>query len=299
MWSHWRNGFEAYLRLEQAYQSATVEAYLRDFGQLTRFLGKHYPELRPATVAYQPHLTDYLAALHALGIGARSQARMVSGLRAFFQYVVEEGERKDNPAAELALPKLGRKLPEVLSVEEVEAMLEAIDRSTDLGERNYTMLELLYGCGLRVSELLALGDSQLAPQEAMLRIRGKGEKERLVPVGEIAWEQLQRYRRHVRPRLAEHKAGRGLWFVNRRGRPLTRVMVFTIVRQLATAAGIGRAVSPHTFRHAFATHLVEGGADLRVVQELLGHASILTTEIYTHLDTSYLRSVVQECHPWA
>ena len=298
-WISLERGFRQYLILERSLLPASVEAYGRDIAQWFRFLEAQAPKARIDTLTRHEHLLPFVYALAETGISARTQARMISSLRAFFDYLREERLIGHNPAEDLEAPRLSRKLPTVLSVEEVERMLVAVDRSTREGERNYTMLELLYGSGLRVSELLGLGDRHLLPDLRMLRIIGKGQKERWVPVGEHAWEQLERYRKGVLPHFPDTKEGRGYWFLNRRGRPLTRVMVFTIVKQLAMAASIPARVSPHTFRHSFATHLIEGGADLRVVQELLGHSSIITTEIYTHLDTSYLQSVVKEYHPWS
>lgn len=298
-WTFLLRGFEKHLRLDRDFLPASIEAYSRDVRQWSQYLQATAPDARPASSEMDRLLHGFIREINDTGISARTQARMISSLRAFFDYLVEERVLEHNPARSLTMPRLPERMPAVLHVDDITRMLGAIDRSTREGERNYTMIELLYSSGLRVSELLSLGDAHLVADERMLRIVGKGDKERWTPVGAYAWEQLHRYRQWVRPQFPDHPEGQGYWFVNRRGRVLSRVMVFQIVKKVATEAGMAARISPHTFRHSFATHLVEGGADLRVVQELLGHASILTTEMYTHLDSSYLRSVVQTYHPWS
>jgi integrase/recombinase XerD len=234
-----------------------------------------------------------------LGLQARSQARLISGLRAFFKYLLLENVIQDDPAEGLDAPRLGRKLPVTLDVEEIDRMIAAIDLSKPEGERNKVILETLFSCGLRVSELISLKISDLHPQAGILKVTGKGNKERLVPFPASLSRMLENYMLHVRSKVPVKHGEEDIVFLNRNGKRLTRVMVFIVVRDLAAKAGIRKTISPHTFRHSFATSLVEGGADLRAVQEMLGHESITTTEIYTHLDRDYLRQVIQDFHPRA
>ena len=233
------------------------------------------------------------------GISAKSQARLVSSVRAFYKYLVVEDELKSNPAELLESPKTGRKLPDFLSSKEVEKLIDAIDLSADEGHRNRAILETLYGCGLRVSELTDLRLSDLFFKEGIIRVMGKGSKERLVPINDMAMKYIEIYKNEVRPHTSPQKGHEDVVFLNRRGRKLTRAMIFHIVRSLTAAAGIRKKVSPHTLRHSFATELVKAGADLRAVQQMLGHESITTTEIYTHLDQSYLKEVMEQFHPRA
>ncbi len=296
MWTAYLNGFKAYLQLERALSDATVEAYLRDTTMLRQFLEEQHPEL-PVTGIRLPELQEFSKLIYDLGLAPTSQARIISGVRAFFRFLLLEGELQEDPSELLAVPGTHRKLPEVLSVEQVEAMMAAIDHSTPEGQRNRAMLETLYSCGLRVSELTSLRISNLYLEAGFLRVIGKGNKERLVPLGKIAAKQIELYRTHVRPSIPEKEASRDVLFLSKRGTALSRMMVFKIVRDTAVKAGIEISVYPHIFRHSFATHLVERGADLRAVQEMLGHASITTTEIYTHLDQGFLRSTLESFHP--
>lgn len=289
------SGFRAYLQLERSLSPHTREAYLRDVHKLRAFA--QLRNLNPGTVPLA-ELELLLRQLYELGLGARSQARLISALRSFFHFLMLEDVVAENPAELLEAPRLSRNIPEVLSYAEIQAMLEAIDLSHPQGTRNRAMLEVLYACGLRVSELTALRLADLYLDIGFVKVRGKGEKERIVPIGEEAVHQVSLYlqtdRRRMRNIKPEHEH---ILFLNRRGRRLSRVMVFHIVRDLARAAGISKTVSPHTFRHSFATHLLEGGADLKAVQDMLGHESILTTEIYTHLDKAYLKETIQSYHP--
>lgn len=289
-------GYTAYLKLEKSLSINSIEAYTDDVQKLFQFLGEHYPNLPLADVQYS-HLQEFLSWIYKTGIGSRSQARIVSGIRAFYKYLLLEDFIKKNPAEMLEAPKTRRKLPDVLSLEEIDSLLDCIDMSTPEGTRNKAMLETMYGCGLRVSELCSLKISELLFNEGFIRVIGKGDKQRLVPIGSVARKNIEQYLQHIRLHVAPKKGHEDIVFLNRRGAALSRVMVFTILKQLAEKAGIKKNISPHTFRHSFATHLINGGADLRAVQEMLGHASITTTEIYTHLDTDYLREAIISFHP--
>ena len=295
---HWEpllKAYEGFLKLEKGLSSNSIEAYLRDIHKLKQFLELKQINAEPRDLQYQ-HLYDFLVWINELGLSARSQARTLSGLKAFYHYLLVEDLVAKDPTALLEGPKLGRKLPEVLSVQEIDQLLARIDLSKPEGSRNKAMLETLYSCGLRVSELLELKISNIYRAEGFMRIIGKGDKERLVPVSPRALKEIDLYMPD-RNNLQIQPGSENVLFLNRRGRMLTRVMVFTIIKDLAKAAGIQKSVSPHTFRHSFATHLVEGGADLRAVQEMLGHESITTTEIYTHLDRDYLREAIISHHP--
>ncbi|NJB86002.1 integrase/recombinase XerD [Lewinella marina] len=287
--------FEAYLKLTRGYSEHTLKAYRSDLEKLPAYL-----DLRgwsPGVGEIEClHLDGFLQHLAELGLAPRSQARLVSALKTFFAFLLDERVIDRDPTELLRAPKLGRKIPEVLSYEEIRALLAAIDLSTDHGLRDRALLETLYACGLRVSEATGLRLSDLYLDQEFLRVTGKGNKERLVPIGPAAVKHLEIYMRHVRDQLPEIKDENTV-FLNRRGGALSRVSVFTAVKKYAAEAGIDKRVSPHTFRHSFATHLIEGGADLRAVQELLGHESILTTEIYTHLDTDFLRETILSFHP--
>ena len=289
-------GFRQYLQLEKGFSNASWEAYFRDAGHFMRFLKENNLPSKPEQWTEKEGFAwlDWLA---ESGVGERSRARMLSSLKKFGNYLKAEKIVDHNPFDEMKPPSFKQKLPDVLSVDEIEALLAQIDRSTAEGERNYCILELLYGCGLRVTELVQLKMNAIKWQEEFLFIEGKGGRQRLVPLGSHARKALSNYLDKVRAIFPEKKEGEGVVFLNRRGKPLTRVMIFTILKNLARDAGIKKNVSPHTLRHSFATHMVEGGADLRAVQEMLGHANIVTTEIYTHLDTSYLRDVITEHHP--
>lgn len=288
--------FETHLRLERSLSPNSVVAYLGDVKKLWQFLVLRQPGLSP--LAVEPgHLQGFLAYLHSLGIGATSQARILSAIKSFYQWLLLEEYLTQVPTKLLGRPTIGRKLPQTLAVHEIEALLCAIDHTTPLGMRNRAILEVLYSTGLRVSELVTLKLSNLYFDEGFLRVLGKGDKERLVPIGRVALKYLRIYIEEVRSYGNIQRGFANYVFLNRRGTKLTRVMVFLIIKELAQKVGLGKKISPHTFRHSFATHLVEGGADLRAVQAMLGHESITTTEIYMHLDRSYLKQVIQDFHP--
>lgn len=296
MWQPYKKGFKAYLQLERSLSENSVDAYLHDVELLTQWMLLQGLHKNPAAVM-QEDLQQFLKAIAEMGMGANSQARIISGLRAFFKYAMLEQIVQQNPTELLEAPKLKRALPEVLSFGEIEAIIGAIDQSTPEGVRNKAMLETLYSCGLRVSELVNLQLSQLYMDVGFVRVFGKGSKERLVPIGRDAIKYIQLYRDNVRVHVPVQKGEEDMVFLNNRGRRLSRVMVFLIIKAMAAKAGVTKNISPHTFRHSFATHLVEGGADLRAVQEMLGHESITTTEIYTHLNREYLRETLHRFHP--
>lgn len=297
-WSPYIKGFNAFLKLEKSLAQNSIEAYGRDVVKLVQYLEVNQLDLQPGDIKLA-HLQDFLKWINQLGMSARSQGRIISGLKTFFKYLLLENVIRDNPAELLESPRTGRALPDTLNVGEINRLFEAIDRSTPEGERNKTILEFLYGCGLRVSELTNLKISDIRFNDGFLSVIGKGNKQRLVPVGDTAFKQLDIYLHQIRSHIQVQKGQEDYIFLNQRGKKLTRVMVFYIVKNLAEKAGIRKTISPHTFRHSFATHLIEGGADLRAVQEMLGHASITTTEIYTHLDRDYLRSNILQFHPRA
>ena len=274
----------------------SVEAYLSDVQKLADYLLDSYPEVLPNQVELS-HLEHFLGFLHDLGLGARTQARILSGLRSFFRYLILEDSIQIDPTDLIEGPKIGRKMPEVLAYEEIEQVLSRIDLSHPQGTRNRAMLDTLYACGLRVSELVNLQVSNLFLDVGFVKVIGKNNKERIVPIGDSAIKYIRQYLDHDRKKLPVEPSVSDYVFLNRRGKPLSRVMVFNIVKESIKNAGIKKTVSPHTFRHSFATHLVEGGADLRAVQEMLGHESIVTTEIYTHLDINYLRETILSFHP--
>ena len=269
------------------------EAFLADLDKLVRFVESEGKDIRKITY---DDLQQFVAQLHDVGIHARSQARIISGIKSFYKYLLLDGYIESDPTELLELPKIGMKLPEVLSVQEIDRMLDSIDLSTPEGQRNRAMLEVLYSCGLRVSELLGLRISDVYPEEGFIRVEGKGSKQRLVPISQTALREIKNYL-YYRGMMVVKKGAEDILFLNRRGAPLTRVMVFYIIKQHAELAGIHKTVSPHTFRHSFATHLLEGGANLRAIQEMLGHESITTTEIYTHIDRESLRKEILEHHP--
>lgn len=291
-WNEHLKGFKRYLRLERNMSVNTVEAYLNDVSRLQQV----FPEVSPIVISGS-HVQQLLAEVFDLGIAPSTQARMLSGIRAFYEYLLNENLVNHDPTADIDNPKLPRKLPVYLSIEEIDRMLDAIDLSLPEGQRNKAMLETLYSCGLRVSELVNLQLSCCHFNEGFIRVIGKGDKERLVPLSAEAVHQIALYLKAYRVHMQPQRNEEDIVFLNRRGKRLTRVMVFHIVKALAVAAGIQKIISPHTFRHSFATHLVEGGADLRAVQEMLGHESIVTTEIYTHLDKTFLRSEILSFHP--
>lgn len=296
MWQSYIKHFKNYLRLERSLSGNSVEAYVRDVEKLEEFLELSKIDLAPARIQ-EEHLSAFLKYVAELGLAAHSQARMLSGIKAFFKYLMLENEISEDPTELLESPRLPRKLPDVLSYEEIETMLSAIDHSTPEGTRNRAIMEVLYSSGLRVSELTDLQLTNCHFDIGFLRIIGKGDKMRLVPIGKEAIKYTQIYLDHVRGDIAPQKGSEDIVFLNRRGGQLSRVMIFLMIKDTAEKAGIHKNVSPHTFRHSFATHLIEGGASLRAVQEMLGHESITTTEIYTHLDRDYLRQIITEFHP--
>lgn len=298
IWEDSFKDFQHFLRLEKSLSVNSIEAYSNDLKKLIQFLRMRNMETDPSLVHYE-HLKSFVQWINELGMSPRTQARVISGIKAYFRFLLMEEVIDEDPTALLESPKIGRKLPGVLSVEEIEKMLEAIDLSKPEGHRNRGIIEVLYSCGLRVSELTELKISDINLEKEYLKVRGKGNKERYIPVGGRAVREIRNYlpQRNKLPFIEENS--RDILFLNRRGRGLTRVMIFTIIRDLAEKSGINKVVSPHTFRHSFATHLIEGGADLRAVQEMLGHESILTTEIYTHLDREFLRETLLTYHPRA
>ncbi len=295
-WNLHNKHFVNYLKLERSLSGNSIEAYTHDVELLRQYLEISKLSLSPLTLTTR-HLQDFLQYINELGMSAYSQARVLSGVKAFYKYLLFEELIDNDPATLIEGPKIGRKLPDTLSYHEIEKLLEAIDLSAPEGGRNRAMLEVLYSSGLRVSELVDLKRSNVYFDIGFLRVTGKGDKERLVPIGRDAMKYLRIYLEEIRVLIGVQKGFESYVFLNRRGKKLSRVMVFTIIKNLVKKTGLNKVVSPHTFRHSFATHLIEGGADLRAVQEMLGHESITTTEIYTHLDRDYLRQVIQEFHP--
>lgn len=297
-WDVFLTEYKNYLQLERSLAENTVAAYVHDVIKLKQFLDISNRNVGPLEVS-STDLHDFLEYVNELGMTVHTQARVVSGIKGFYKYLVFEDIIKDNPAELLEAPKLGRKLPDVLSFDEIEQIISSINRSTANGQRDLTMLEVLYSSGLRVTELTSLKISNTYFDLGFLRIIGKGSKERLVPMGKSAAKQLKIYLNEVRVHQKSKPEARDIVFLNRFGGAISRISVFTMIKKQCVMAGIRKNVSPHTFRHSFATHLIEGGADLRAVQEMLGHESITTTEIYTHLDRDYLSQTLKEFHPRA
>ena len=295
-WHSYIKQFKDYLKLERSLSDNSIQAYVRDVEKLDQFIQLKYPALSPLVVSSK-HLQAFIQFVSELGMSAYSQARILSGVKAFYKYLLFEELITSDPTSLLEGPKIGRKLPDTLEYLEIEKLLAAIDLSTPEGARNRTMIEVLYSSGLRVSELVELKISNVLTDVGFVRVIGKGNKERLVPIGKEALKYLKMYIDEVRVHIPVKKGFESHVFLNRRGSKISRVFVFTVVKDLAARIGLKKSISPHTFRHSFATHLIEGGADLRAVQEMLGHESITTTEIYTHLDRDYLRQVIQEFHP--
>lgn len=297
VWNAYIKGFKAYLQLERSMSDNTVDAYLHDVALLSDYM--HASESGTGIESIElKQLQSFLGYINKLELSAGTQARVISGIKSFFRYLMLEDVVSKDPTVLLEAPKLKRSLPSFLSVEEIELLFATIDHSTPEGQRNRAMLETMYSCGLRVSELVNLTISNMHLDVGFLRVVGKGDKERLVPIGGTAVSQIKLYREHVRPFLKTIKKGdEDILFLNRRGSKLSRVMVFMILKDLTEKTGIKKNIHPHTLRHSFATHLVEAGADLRAVQEMLGHKSITTTEIYTHLDRGYLRQTLEKYHP--
>jgi len=295
-WKQAIKDFETYLRLEKSLSENSIEAYINDVSRLEKFFEEEKEACIPVNVKYSD-LKEFLAWFNTENQNARTQSRVLSGIRSFFRYLLIEGEIKENPASLIESPKIGFKLPEVLSVNEIDRIIGAIDLSKPEGHRNKAIIETLYGCGLRVSELVNLRLTDIHYTEGFVMVTGKGNKQRLVPVSNKALKEIDIYKTDRAGLPVIHDGN--ILFLNRRGRKLTRAMIFTIIKDLALKADIRKKISPHTFRHSFATHLIEGGADLRAVQEMLGHESILTTEIYTHIDRSFLRDTLIMFHPRA
>jgi integrase/recombinase XerD len=295
-WEIYIQEYENYLKLERSLSENSVEAYVHDVVKLKQFLELSNRQLTPLQVVIKD-LRDFIEYINDIGLSAHSQARIISGLKSFYKFLIYEGETDKDPTALLESPKLGRKLPDTLDITEIDKIFEAIDHSTPEGMRNRAMLETLYSSGLRVSELINLKIPNIHFEIGFLKILGKGNKERLVPIGRQALKYINMYREEVRVHLDIATGHEAFLFLNRRGKQLSRQMVFMNIKDFVIKAGINKTVSPHTFRHSFATHLIEGGADLRAVQEMLGHESITTTEIYTHLDRDYLKQVIHDFHP--
>ena len=297
IWSTAIQAFRDYLLLERSMSSNTLDAYLRDVRRFERYLDMMEIEKGPLVVLRED-LETFVHYLNKLGLEASSQSRIISGLRAFYKFLLVEDLIEDDPTQLLEGPRTRRKMPEVLSVSEMQRLLSAVDLSEPHGIRNRAMLETLYACGLRVSELIGLKLSNLFLEVGFVKVLGKNDKERLVPIGDAAIKYLTQYLEHIRSKQENVAAGHENYvFLNRRGKSLSRVMVFYIIKEMAEKAEITKNISPHTFRHTFATHLVEGGADLKAVQDMLGHESIITTELYTHLDTEYLKETIHMYHP--
>jgi len=295
-WDDAKKGYENYLKLEKSLSPNSVVAYVNDINKLIEFLDVSFDAITPDKVKLE-HLKSFVKSLNDRGVSPRTQARTISGIKSFYKYLLIEGKIKSDPNALLESPKIGRKLPDILSMEEIDALIEGIDEEKPEGQRNKAMLETLYSCGLRVSELIGLKLTNLFFEQGFIKVEGKGDKERLVPVSKRAVDEINRYLNGYRQTLRISRESENILFLNRRGKKLSRVMIFTIIKKLAEKIKLDKKISPHTFRHSFATHLINGGADLRAVQEMLGHESILTTEIYTHLDREYLRSTIHQFHP--
>jgi integrase/recombinase XerD len=296
MWNSYLKGFKAFLQLEKSLSKNSVEAYLRDVQMLASFLNSEQKAVALEEVALA-QLQKFLQSIHEMGFAATSQARIISGIKAFFHYLVMEEVIPTNPTELLEAPKLKRKLPDVLGVEEVELLFTGLDHSKPEGQRNRAILEVMYSCGLRVTELIELQLTNMYLDVGFIRVIGKGNKERLIPIGDEAIKYINIYRDTIRNTVNPEKGHENTLFLNRRGKGLSRIMIFYIIKEAAQKAGIVKNIYPHTLRHSFATHLVEGGADLRAVQEMLGHESITTTEIYTHLDRNFLRQTLEKFHP--
>lgn len=289
-------GFESYMLLERSLSPNTIEAYIRDISRLSEYSIISEQGISPDKIQLN-HLRNFVIGLNEIGISERSQARIISGIRAFYLYLIMEDIIIDDPSELLEAPKLGRKIPEVLSLNEIDKIIAAIDLSKEQGHRNKAIIETLYACGVRVSELINMKLSEFYPDIGFVKVTGKNNKERIIPIGNEAIKSIEFYIKFDRKNLNIAKGNEDFIFLNRRGKKLTRVMIFHIIKELSELSGIRKNVSPHIFRHSFATHLLEGGADLRVIQEMLGHESILTTEIYTHMDTNYLKEAIMKFHP--
>jgi integrase/recombinase XerD len=297
-WKIYIKGYSSYLKLERSLSENSIEAYEHDVEKLLQYLDVSKLEISPQQITLA-HLRAFLVWTNELGMSARTQARVISGIKSFYKYLLVENVLDNDPTTLLEAPRLGRKLPEVLSIEEINALLDAIDMSKVEGSRNKAILETLYSSGLRVSELVNLKISNLFAKEGFVKVVGKGNKERIIPIGGEALKHIDIYVSKIRNKHTVNKNDVDILFLNNRGKKLSRVMIFTIIKRLAKQINLSKVVSPHTFRHSFATHLIDGGADLRAVQDMLGHESITTTEIYTHLDREYLRDAILQFHPRA
>lgn len=295
-WESYIQGFVTHLRLEKSLSVNSIQAYKRDIYKLVHFL-EESERMNPPQSLTLRDLQDFIQSIHKTGLSDTTQARIISGIKAFYKYLLLEDVVQESPAELLEGPRTKRKLPDTLSIEEINQLLNTIDKSTPEGIRNSAIIETLYGCGLRVSELTGLRISQIFFNDRFVKITGKGNKERLVPLGNAAYLEIRQYMDHIRVHIEPQKGYSDILFLSKSGKRLSRVMIFLIVKSLTEKAGIHKKISPHTFRHSFATHLVEGGADLRAVQEMLGHESITTTEIYTHLNRDYLRENILSYHP--
>ena len=295
-WDDAKKGYENYLKLEKSLSINSISAYINDINKLIDFLDRSDKKISPLNVKLE-NLKSFVAWLNERDVSPRTQARTISGIKSFYKYLLIEGIISSDPTALLESPKIGRKLPDILSMEEIDKLIESIDLGKSEGQRNKAMLETLYSCGLRVSELVNLRITNLFFEQGFIKVEGKAGKERLVPVSGRAIDEINKYLTGYRKTLNISQESENVLFLNRRGKRLSRVMVFTIIKNLAEKIKLNKKISPHTFRHSFATHLINGGADLRAVQEMLGHESILTTEIYTHLDSDYLKSTINQFHP--
>jgi len=295
-WDDSIKGFEDYLRLEKALSSNSINAYINDINKLLDFLKDNFKGTTPQKVRLN-HLKSFVEWLNGKGVSPRTQARTISGIKSFFKYLLIEEKINSDPTSLLESPRIGRKLPDVLSIEEIDMLINSIDIEKPEGQRNKAILETLYSCGLRVSELVNLKLSNLSFDQGYIKVEGKSNKERLVPISNRAIKEINIYVEGYRKTLKIVHGAQDILFLNRRGQMLSRVMIFTVIKTLAIQVNLQKKISPHTFRHSFATHLIDGGADLRSVQEMLGHESILTTEIYTHLDREYLKDTINQFHP--
>ncbi|MFC4210660.1 site-specific tyrosine recombinase XerD [Pedobacter lithocola] len=298
LWQSYTKGFKAYLKLERSLSGNSVDAYLSDVDKLSQYFKSINATPNPNDITIND-IKSFISWLHNLGMLATTQARVISGLKAFFSFLMIEEVIENNPTALIEAPKLVRKLPDTLNIYEINALIDAIDASKPEGMRNKAIIEVLYGCGLRVSELTELKISNLSPQIEFIKVIGKGNNERLIPIGGTALKLVDIYITQVRVHVKIKKGNEDFIFLNRSGTKLSRISIFNLIKTLAASTGLKKTISPHTLRHSFATHLIEGGADLRAVQEMLGHSSITTTEIYTHIDRDYLREVITQFHPRA
>ena len=294
-WDSYIKQYQSYLRIERGLSANSIENYTFDILRLCRYLDEHEISVSPVNIT-QEQVQHFVYEI-AKQVNARSQSRIISGLKSFFNYIIFEGYRKDHPLELVETPKIGRKLPDTLSLQEIDGLIGAIDLSTPEGERNRAILETLYGCGLRVSELIHLKISDIFSDEGFLKVTGKGNKQRFVPLSPITEKYMLLYKTEIRSHINIQKGHEDILFLNRRGKQLTRAMIFTIIKRLAEQIGLRKVISPHTFRHSFATHLLENGADLRSIQLMLGHESITTTEVYVHLDRKHLTQIVNRFHP--